>query len=307
VTRARAERGVAVVMAVLVVALATSSATYLLWQQSLWVRQVENLTGRAQADAIARAAASWAATILGEDDPALDHLGEPWARRVPAFAAEQAQVAGALADEQAKFNVNNLARDGGAAPHDFVAFQRLLTALGLPAELAEAVLDWLDADGEAMQPNGAEDPYYLALDPPYRTAGRRVADLAELVRVRGFDADILARLAPFVTALPEETPVNVNTAPVEVLQALMPGLGREEMARVIAQRKTRPFQSRDDFLRALARPPAESVGAQLDVKSRYFSAETTVRSGRVTVAYRALFQRRDQRLPALVQVSHVAI
>jgi general secretion pathway protein K len=301
------QRGVAVVMAVLVVALATSAATYILWQQSLWVRQVENLTGRAQADAIARAAASWAATILAEDDPAIDHLGENWARRMPPFPAEQAQVAGAMLDEQAKFNVNNLAREGGAAPHDFVAFQRLLGGLGLPAELAEAVVDWLDPDGEVMQPNGAEDPYYLALDPPYRTAGRRVVDLAELARVKGFDAAILARLAPFVTALPEETPVNVNTAPVQVLQALVPGLSADEMARVVDQRKTKPFQSREDFLRALSRPPSGSVGTQIDVKSRYFSAEATVRLGRVVVGYRALLQRRDRGFPALVALSQIAI
>jgi general secretion pathway protein K len=301
------QRGVAVVMAVLVVALATSAATYILWQQSLWVRQVENLTARAQADAIARAAASWAATILAEDDPAIDHLGENWARRMPPFPAEQAQVAGAMLDEQAKFNVNNLAREGGVAPHDFVAFQRLLGALGLPAELAEAVVDWLDPDGEVMQPNGAEDPYYLALDPPYRTAGRRVVDLGELARVKGFDAGILARLAPFVTALPEETQVNVNTAPVQVLQALVPGLSADEMARVVDQRKTKPFQSREDFLRALSRPSSGSVGTQIDVKSRYFSAEATVRLGRVEVAYRALFQRRDRRLPALVALSQIAI
>ena len=214
VRTARIQRGVAVVVAVLVVALATSTATYMLWQQSLWVRQLENITARAQADAIARAAASWAAAVLAEDNPAIDHLGELWARRLPPIAAEKAQVAGTISDEQAKFNVNNLAREGGVAPHDLIAFQRLLAALGLPAGLAEAVVDWLDPDSEVMQPNGAEDSYYLALDAPYRTAGRRVVDLAELVRVRGFDADILARLAPFVTALPEETLVNVNTAPV---------------------------------------------------------------------------------------------
>lgn len=306
-TPARMQRGVAVVMAVLVVALATSAATYILWQQSLWVRQVENLKGRAQADAIARAAASWAAAILAEDDPAIDHLGELWARRTPPFSAEQAQVAGAMLDEQAKFNVNNLAREGGVAPQDFVAFQRLLVAVGLPAELAEAVVDWLDADAEVMQPNGAEDSYYLALDPPYRTAGRRVVELAELARVKGFDADVLARLAPFVTALPEETPVNVNTAPAQVLQALLPGLSAEEVKRVVEQRKTKPFQSREDFLRALSRPPSGSVGPQIDVKSRYFSAEATVRIGRVVAAYRALFQRNDRRLPALVALSQVAI
>jgi len=81
----RTQHGVAVVMALLVVALATSAATYILWQQSLWVRQVENLNARAQADAIARAAAKWAATILAEDDPTIDHLGENWARRMPPF------------------------------------------------------------------------------------------------------------------------------------------------------------------------------------------------------------------------------
>ena len=303
----RTQRGVAVVMALLVVALATSAATYILWQQSLWVRQVENLNARAQADAIARAAASWAATILAEDDPAIDHLGETWARRMPPFPAEQAQVAGAMLDEQAKFNVNNLAREGGVAPQDLLAFQRLLAAVGLPAGLAEAVVDWLDADSEVTQPNGAEDPYYLALDPPYRTAGRRIIELAELARVKGFNAEILARLAPFVTALPEETPVNVNTAPTQVLQAVVPGLSAEEMARVVEQRKTKPFQSREDFLRALGRPRSAPAGPEIDVKSRYFSAEATVRLGRVVVAYRALFQRGDRRPPALVALFQVAI
>lgn len=303
----RTQGGVAVVMAVLVVALATSAATYMLWQQSLWVRQVENLNGRAQADAIARAAVGWASVILAEDDPAIDHLGETWARRIPPFPAEQAQVAGMIFDEQAKFNVNNLAREGGVAPQDFVAFQRLLAALGLPAGLAEAVVDWLDADGEVMQPNGAEDSYYLALDPPYRTAGRRIVELAELARVKGFDADIVARLAPFVTALPEETPVNVNTAPVQVLQALVPDVSAEEMKRVVEQRKTKPFQSREEFVRAFSRSRSTSVAPQIDVKSRYFSAEATVRLGRVVVAYRALFQRSDRRLPALLVVSQVAI
>jgi general secretion pathway protein K len=301
------QRGVAVVMAVLVVALATSTAAYMLWQQSLWARQLENITARGQADAIARAAANWGAAVLAEDNPAIDHLGELWARRLPPVPAEKAQVAGTMSDEQAKFNVNNLAREGGVAPPDLIAFQRLLAALGLPAGLAEAVVDWLDPDSEVTQPNGAEDPYYLALEVPYRTAGRRVVDLGELVRVRGFDADIVARLAPFVTALPEPTLVNVNTAPAEVLQALVPGLGKEEVARVLQLRKTKPFQSREEFLRALSRPSSESIVALLDVKSRYFAAETTVRLDRVVVAYRALFQRREGRFPVLIELSQVAI
>jgi general secretion pathway protein K len=302
----RAQRGVAVVVAVLVVALATSAAIYILWHQSLWAHQLENLTGRAQADALARGAAQWAAAILGEDDPAIDHLGEAWARRIPPFSAEAADLAGTISDEQGKFNVNNLGREGGASPQDLVAFQRLLTALGLPAGLAEAVVDWLDPDDDVMQPNGAEDSYYLVLDPPYRAANRRVIDLAELAKVKGFDAAIVGRLAPFVTALPEETPVNVNTAPVQVLQALVPGLSAEDATRLVELRGTRPFASREEFVRALPRAPSAPISAQIDIRSRFFNAETTVRLGRVVVGYRALLQRGERGLPALVLISQSA-
>ena len=303
----RAQSGVAVIVAVLVVALATSVATYLLWQQSLWTRQIENLSARAQGDALARGAAVWAAAILAEDDPAIDHLGELWARGMPAFAAEAAQLAGTITDEQSKFNVNNLAREGGVAPQDLVAFQRLLAAVGLPPGLAEAVVDWLDPDDEVMAPNGAEDPYYLALDPPYRAANHRVIDIAELARVKGFDAAIVARLAPFVTALPEETPVNVNTAPAQVLQALVPGISAEDARRLVEVRAKRPFASRDDFLKALPQRPSAPIDAQIDIKSRFFGAEATVRLGRVVAGYRALLRRSERGLPAAISLSQVAI
>jgi general secretion pathway protein K len=306
----RPQRGVAVVVAVLVVAAATSTAAYILWHQSLWLRQVENITARAQADALARAAAAWAAAILAEDDPAIDHPGEAWARRMPPFPAEGAELEGAIADEQAKFNVNNLAGEGGANPRELVAFQRLLGTIGLPAALADGVVDWLDADDGVTPPNGAEDPHYLALDPPYRAANRRIAELAELARVKGFDAGMVARLEPFVTALPAPTPVNVNTAPPAVLRALLPGLGPEELARIVERRRNQPFASRDEFVRALPPRAAGDADAQIDVRSRFFRAEATVRLGRVTTGYRALFERpeRDERAaPTLVALTHVAI
>src|SRR5262245_11145630 len=102
------QRGVAVIVAVLIVALATSTVAFMLWHQSLWLRQVENISMRAQADAVARAAGQWVAAILAEDERAVDHLGERWAQRIPPFMAEAAELTGAIADEQAKFNVNNL-------------------------------------------------------------------------------------------------------------------------------------------------------------------------------------------------------
>ena len=304
----RRERGVAVVVAILIVALATSTASYIVWHQSLWLRQVENLTARAQADALARAAANWAAVILAADERAVDHLGEAWARKLPPIPAERAELTGVITDEQGKLNVNNLVREGDASAQDVVAFQHLLAALGLPTALAEAVVDWIDPDAEITPPNGAEDPYYLRLNPPYRAANRPVLELGELARVKGFDAAIVAKLAPYVTALPVATAVNVNTAPALVLQAIMPSLTAADVAGVLDERGRRPFATREQFLRALPKGMSSSqIDAQIDVRSRFFSAEATVRLGRVVTSYRALFQRDEQGLPTLLAMAQVAI
>jgi general secretion pathway protein K len=301
------QRGLAVVVAVLVVALATSTVSFVLWHQSLWLRQVENLTERAQADAIGRAAANWAAAILAEDNRAIDHLGEAWAQPIPSFAAEAAQVSGAITDEQSKFNINSLVRDGAASAPDVVVYQRLLEALGLPGSLADTLVDWLDADDTVTQPNGAEDSYYLALDPPYRAGNQRVVDVTELARVKGYTPAVIARLAPYITALPTESLVNVNTAPAPVLQAVVPTLsGGADAAQIIDRRKDHPYESVADFVRALTKQPQAPLDSQIDIKSRYFSADLTVRLGRVTVGYHALFERPDQGSPSLIALSQIA-
>lgn len=123
----RQQRGVAAVIAILIVALATSAAAYMLWAQSMGLRYVENLGARAQADELARAGAFLAGGLLVEDrtrdqraNKIIDHLGETWATSLPPFPAENATMTGRMEDEMAKFNLNNLATAGtppaGAGP-----------------------------------------------------------------------------------------------------------------------------------------------------------------------------------------------
>lgn len=304
--RRHAQRGLAAVVAILVVALATSTATYMLWHHSLWIRQVENLAARAQVDAIGRAAAEWAGAILATDDPTIDHLGELWARPLPPLPAERATLTGAIVDEQAKFNLNDLAREGGASLQHIAAFQRLLTTLGLPTTLAESVADWLDADDQVSSGAGAEDPYYLALERGYRAPNRRILDVSELVRAKGFTPEIVRALVPFVTALPVETAVNVNTASPQVLQAVLPWLSNNDASRVVEQRRTRPFASRDEFLQAVPKPQTGTLDIPLDVRSRFFRAEASVTQGRVVAGYRALLLRRERGRPVLVMLTQTA-
>jgi general secretion pathway protein K len=290
----RAQSGLAVVVAMLAIAIATTTAIALVDAQLLRARAYENAAARAQADAIGRAAAQWAAAVLDEDERAVDHLGEAWAHRLPPLPAERATLQGAVADEQARFNLNNLVRDGVASPRDVLIFQRLLQALALPPALADALVDWMDADAEPSGAAGAEDAFYQALEPPYRPANRRLADAGELARVRGFGPATVAALAPFVTALPAESRVNVNTAPAAVLRAVVPSLGAEEAQRILETRAVRPYRTREDFLRDLAEPPAAAVDSDLDVRSRWFSAAATIRLDRTVVRYRALLDRPER-------------
>ena len=296
------QRGVAVVVAILIVALAASTSTYLLWHQSLATRHVENLTMRAQADAIARAGAALAASILNTDNRNVDHLQEFWAQPLPPFQAETAMLSGALADEQAKFNLNGIVAPTGIGPDavQLAVYARLLATLQLPTDLAQTLLDWIDVDQEASAPGGAEDVYYLTLEPAYRTPGARLAHVSELRRIKGYTEAIIATLAPHVTALPTATRINVNTASAEVIEAAVLGMTRGIAQQIVETRKTTPFLNVADLGKTLPEDLLKNAQAVMDVKTSYFSAEGTVLLGRITVTYRALIDRSDGRWPRII-------
>jgi general secretion pathway protein K len=301
----RDQHGIALITVILIVALATTVASFVAWRQQVWTRQVENLRDASQSEAIARAGVDWAGVILNEDrrKNQFDNLGEPWAQHV-SLPVERGRVDGGISDSQARFNLNNLVRGGQgqaqASGADIAAFQRLLVTLELPVTLVDALVDWLDSDNLPYSADGAEDAYYLALPEPYYTANRALVDLAELRLVRGFDQATVDKLAPYVCVLPMPTPVNVNTASAEVLSAVIPGLNLTDARRLVANRGD-GSQTLADFRGKLS--AAQTVGMQenlLSVSSDYFQVDLSVEFGRVRQRYLALYQRQGQNWPALL-------
>lgn len=294
-SRAR-ESGVAVITAVLVVAVAASAATMMLAQQSATLDQALLVAARAQADEYAQAGVDWARGVLAEDARAgnsVDSLAEGWAQPIAALPVERAVVAGAIADEQGKFNLNNLVVGTHRSDDDVAIFGRLLASLGLQPELADAVVDWIDRDGEPTGSAGAEDPYYLSLPRPYRAANRPMTQVDELYRVKGFDAAAVEKLRPFVTALPSatRTAVNANTASVEVLAAMLPTIPRAAIAAKAAERVKKPFASATQVSQWLTSLDPRASAGGLDVKSAFFSVRVQVAQDEVEIGTEALVER----------------
>ena len=285
------ERGVAVITAILIVAVAASTAALMLSQQSATLDQAALVAARAQADLYAQAGLDWARGVLLQDmatSSAYDGLDESWAQPIAALPVDRAVVAGAIADEQGKFNIDNLYFAGVRSDADYKTFQRLLASLGLSPDLADAVVDWIDPDSNLSGSGGAEDPYYLSLAKPYRTANAPMVQVEELYRVRGFDAATVQKLRPYVTALQAQsrTTVNINTASSAVLAALLPDVPAEKIANAIAIRATKPFRSTDEIT-AWAGKAVDG----LDVKSSYFSVRIQVAQDDVNLATDALVSR----------------
>ena len=299
-TGRKAQRGAAVILAMSVAALAAIAATAVLAAQSVWTREQELSADYAQARALVGAAIDWSRYVLAESarEGAVDHLGEPWALRFTPVAFDNGRIGGHIADQQGLFNLNNLVVDGKASPAHVRQFGRLLDALGLPASLADTLVDWLDADGEPRSANGAEDRYYLALVPAYIGANRPLTDVSELALVRGFDEATRARLRGYVTALPRATAVNVNTAPPEVLCALT-GIDIDQARAVASQRAGSPFREIGDFVSAL---PAgvDMRRDDIGVASDFFTVSVFARIGESQAAGTALLAREKKGWPAVV-------
>jgi general secretion pathway protein K len=298
----RRQRGAAVIVAMLIMALAATAAVAALQQQDLALRQLTTARDYEQATWVLKGGAHWARSILFQDGrlSAIDHGGELWASGLPRTEIEQGTVSGEISDQQGLFNVNNLALDKNASARDLEAFRRLLEVIGLNPDLAQAIADWIDADEEALPGAGAEDDYYLRLPAPYRAANQPVVELGELLRVRGMDEASLARLRGFATALPRRTPVNVNLAPPELLFVMVPGLTLEEARALASSRVQSPFRSLEEFEKRLPRRGLKWVENSLSVGSSYFVVRGRATVGQADVRMEALLQRERGAMPVVL-------
>jgi len=266
------ERGVALLAAVSALSVLVVLATGLAWTTVVDQHLARHALAALEADALLRSGVAAAAVVLDErgDDDAPDAPTAPWLADSGRQPLGRGWVQVRLEDEARRLDLN--------APELAAALPALLVVLGLDPALADAIADWTDRD-DAPRPHGAEREAYASLAVPYLPRNAPLETVGELGLVRGIDAAALARLRPFVTVAGEHA-VNVNTAPREVLLAVLGDPSAVE--RLLAARARTPLDpdALDAELAALP-PPAR---ARLGTRAQHYTAHAVARVGEVTRA-----------------------
>ncbi len=279
------QRGVALITAIVVVAIATVLAVRIGTRAALDLRRTAGLVALDQGWHVALGAEAWAIEVLKddyEDSQESDHLGEAWAQPLPPLPVDGGEVRGALEDMQGRFNLNNLVNAAREVnPENVERFQRLLMLVGAQPRWAGLMADWID-ENSMTEPDGAEDGTYMAQSPPYRAANGLVATTTEMMALPGMTRDEFERIRPYVAALPAGTSINLCTAKAPVLAALGEGsadFGNEEL--LAANRKDGCYPTEEFLPSLLGTEQANDLietGA-VSQTSDWFRAVTAVRIG----------------------------
>jgi len=285
-----AQRGAAILLAMLTVALVATFAAAALWQQwrSVEVESAERT--RTQLSWVLTGALDWARLILREDarTSQVDHLSEPWAAplaeaRLSSFLAidknntddaMEAFLSGRITDQQGLLNFTNLLQDSKPSPADIRAFARLFTLLNLPVQQLDALVGNLLA---ASAVNGA--------------SGVLVPTRFDQLGWLGLPTTTLQALRPYATLLPTRTQINLNTAPATVLAAAIDGLDIGQARQMVAQRALAHFDTVAQGLKAAQADLTKVDASQFSVASRYFAVLGQLRIGDTTVQELSLVVR----------------
>jgi general secretion pathway protein K len=289
-TRLRSsQRGAALLTAMIVVVMVSTLASSMVWQQWRAIQVEEAERSRSQSALILTGALDWARLILREDagtGNGTDDLNEPWAvplaeARLSTFLAAdrnntdsgpEAFLSGQISDAQSRYNLWNLT-EGELAPERKI-LAKLFGLIGVSQDIANRLADAL----QSAKPAAGSTASSMTNKP-------LMPESIKELRWLGLDTETIKRIEPYVVILPGRTSVNLNTAPREVIAAVIDNLDLAGAERLVQARQQTPFKT-VAAAQALLPNPATIDSARADIKSGYFEVR-----GRLRLADRALEER----------------
>ena len=300
-------RGAALLAAMLTVTLVATFAASAMWQQWRAVEVETAERGRVQSAWILVGALDWSRLILREDGRSggADHLAEPWAvplqeARLSTFLAAtnnvsqvddastdttEAFLSGQISDMQARLNITNLIAGEQVDPVALRQFTRLFERLGLPEQQLSLLVDAM----RRAQPGSTNTNSTSATNNQGNTAPLMPPTVSQLGWL-GLTPATIATLAPHVTLLPVRTPVNLNTAGIDVLMSAVDDLDTASAQKIVQNRESSHFKTLSDAQKLVG----ESVtldSSHFSVASGYFEVRGRLRLGDTMLDERSLVRK----------------
>ena len=243
------QRGVALISVLLVMSLALLLTGGMLRSHRLLVQGSAQQLQQIQLRQLGLAGEAWAQQVLEGSEITTAgpvDLSQDWARLGPAFAAEDAQMNIAIEDLSGRLNLTPLLALGQVDQVTLGRWRRLLALLDLPALSLPQV--------------------------------GPVQELSQLRLLPGIDAQTLRRLEPWVTLLPKEARLNVNTAP-QLLLMTLDGMEAGPAQALVSQRCDKPYASVQAFTHDALVSGLGLSSHGLGVGSRWFRITVSVTRG----------------------------
>lgn len=281
------DRGAALAMVLTMLAIMSVLAIVVVDVANMSIRRTSNQVRMEQTRWYLLGAEAFAAARLDEmrrraETVRIDQ--DEWQARSFFFPLDDGTMEVSLRDGGNCFNLNSVVTsdDGGrrsVSPAGMVQFARLLDAADVSTGqggLGAALIDWIDSDSTPT-PGGGEDEAVSGGE-GYRTSNALLADMSELARVRGFDEEIIAKLAPYVCVRPTSAANLLNPNTLRPQQAALLSMAVNDLslaraAEIIRSRPRGGWETVDDFLRhpGLSGIELNEAGrAQFSLQTRYY-------------------------------------
>lgn len=305
------QRGVALLVAIVIFAVATILAAAITYNKTMAARRAAATFTLEQALQAGMAAEALAAIAL-EDDASNNQTAphNDWAQPLGPLEIEDTGIwiQAQLEDLAGRFNLNSVVAWTGPPTNQFErdprqveVFRTLLQHLDIDPRYADFLADWIDNDIVPQENGGGEDTLYLTQTPPYRPPNTFITHPSELLALPGFGAENYAKIAPYVAALPADVPVNTCTASGLVLDVTANDPQAQSVftdANLETNRAKGCWPTRQDFLAgiqdAAVRQAAESRVAET---SSWFRLRTQIRIGTAEfVLYSVLLREQNNRV-----------
>lgn len=302
------QRGIALITVLLVFALISLLAVAMQTQQERNVRQAMASLKNSQLfislislEDIAKAGLVYDKKRDNDANEIWDTASELWNQPFPI----NDKIKGAIyvRDLQGLFNLNSLHPNHGQSQQSLERFKRLLTELGMDTGIATSVREWFTV-------GSSFNLEYDSQTPPYSASEIIFTHPSELRLVSGVTISDYIEMEPYITALPIETPLNINTSLPEVISSWDAKLSMSQSVELINKTRSKacgPIERNnyvfkdvdalfdEDLIKELTDKTKNPDGAwekpDFDVKSKYFSIFSVIELDGIETVLESVIKR----------------